>query len=67
MSQQNVEFVAGIFDAADGMDKEALIAALPDLGCWSRPLAVAVDEERRSAWKASAWLLRGKPRNQTPC
>jgi ketosteroid isomerase-like protein len=31
MSQENVEFVAGIFDAADGMDKEALLAALPDL------------------------------------
>ncbi|HEY6638331.1 MAG TPA: hypothetical protein VIZ61_11670 [Solirubrobacterales bacterium] len=31
MSEENVEFVAGIFDAADGMDKEALLAALPDL------------------------------------
>ena len=31
MSQENVEFVAGIFDAADGMDKEALLAALPAL------------------------------------
>jgi ketosteroid isomerase-like protein len=31
MSEENVQFVAGIFDAADGMDKEALLAALPDL------------------------------------
>jgi ketosteroid isomerase-like protein len=31
MSQENLKFVAGIFDAADGMDKEALLAALPDL------------------------------------
>jgi ketosteroid isomerase-like protein len=31
MSEENVEFVAGIFAAADGMDKEALLAALPDL------------------------------------
>jgi ketosteroid isomerase-like protein len=31
MSQENVEFVAGVFDAVDGMDKETLLAALPDL------------------------------------
>ena len=31
MSEENVDFVAGIFEAADGMDKEALLAALPDL------------------------------------
>ena len=31
MSQENVEFVAGIFDAAGATDKEALLAALPDL------------------------------------
>jgi ketosteroid isomerase-like protein len=31
MSQENLKFVARIFDAADGMDKEALLAALPDL------------------------------------
>jgi ketosteroid isomerase-like protein len=31
MSRENVEFVAGIFDAAGAMDKEALLAALPDL------------------------------------
>jgi ketosteroid isomerase-like protein len=31
MSQENVDFVAGIFDAAEGMDKDALLAALPDL------------------------------------
>ena len=31
MSQADVDFVAGIFDAAEGMDKEAQLAALPDL------------------------------------
>jgi ketosteroid isomerase-like protein len=31
MSEESVEFVAGIFEAADGMDREALLAALPDL------------------------------------
>ena len=31
MSQENVEFVAGIFNTAEDMDKEALLAALPDL------------------------------------
>ena len=31
MSQENVEFVAGIFAAVDSMDKDALVAALPDL------------------------------------
>lgn len=31
LSQQNVGFVAGIFDAAEGMDKQAMVAALPDL------------------------------------
>jgi ketosteroid isomerase-like protein len=31
MSQENVEFVAGIFAAADDMDKEAMLKALPDL------------------------------------
>jgi hypothetical protein len=31
MSRENVEFVAGIFEAAEDMDKEALVAALPDL------------------------------------
>jgi ketosteroid isomerase-like protein len=31
MSRENVEFVAGIFEAAEDMDKEALLAALPEL------------------------------------
>ena len=31
MSEENVQCVAGIFEAADGMDKEAMLAALPDL------------------------------------
>lgn len=31
MSRENVEFAAGIFEAAEDMDKEALVAALPDL------------------------------------
>jgi ketosteroid isomerase-like protein len=31
MSQENVDFVAGIFEAANGMDKEAMLAALPDM------------------------------------
>ncbi len=31
MSQQNVDFVTGLFQAAGGMDKEAMLAALPDL------------------------------------
>ena len=31
MSRENVEFVAGIFEAAEDMDEEALVAALPDL------------------------------------
>jgi ketosteroid isomerase-like protein len=31
MSQENVDFVAGIYAAADGMDRETLLAALPDL------------------------------------
>ncbi|HEX8854499.1 MAG TPA: nuclear transport factor 2 family protein [Thermoleophilaceae bacterium] len=31
MSQENVEFVKGLFAAASGMDKEALLSALPEL------------------------------------
>jgi ketosteroid isomerase-like protein len=31
MSRENVDFVAGVFQAADGMDKEALLEALPDM------------------------------------
>ena len=31
MSQENVDFVAGIFAAVDSMDRDALVAALPDL------------------------------------
>jgi ketosteroid isomerase-like protein len=31
MSQENVEFVTGIFAAADNMDKEAMLKALPEL------------------------------------
>src|SRR4051794_8916419 len=31
MSQQNVEFVKGLFAAASDMDKEALLSALPEL------------------------------------
>ena len=31
MSQENVDFVAGIFAAADDMDKEAMLKALPEL------------------------------------
>src|SRR5438132_13192139 len=31
MSQENVEFVRGLFAAADGMNKQALLAALPEL------------------------------------
>ena len=29
MSQENVDFVRGLYAAADGLDKEALLAALP--------------------------------------
>ena len=31
MLQENVEFVAGIFAAVDSMDRDALVAALPNL------------------------------------
>jgi hypothetical protein len=31
MSQENVEFVKGLFAAASDMDKQALLAALPEL------------------------------------
>jgi ketosteroid isomerase-like protein len=31
MSQENVDFVAGIFKTAEGMDRDAMLAALPDL------------------------------------
>ena len=31
MSQENAEFVEGLFRAADGMDKQELLAALPQL------------------------------------
>jgi ketosteroid isomerase-like protein len=31
MSRENVDFVAGIFETAEGMDKQALLAALPEL------------------------------------
>jgi len=30
MSQENVEFLSGLFGAAQALDKEALLAALPD-------------------------------------
>jgi ketosteroid isomerase-like protein len=31
MSQENVDFVTGLFDATGDMDKEAVLAALPDV------------------------------------
>jgi ketosteroid isomerase-like protein len=31
MSQENVDFIKGLFSAADAMDKEALLAALPEM------------------------------------
>ena len=31
MSQENVDFVAGLFEATGDMDKEAMLAALPDM------------------------------------
>jgi ketosteroid isomerase-like protein len=31
MSQENVDFVAAIFSATEGMDKDAVLAALPEL------------------------------------
>jgi ketosteroid isomerase-like protein len=31
MSQENVDFVAGIFETAKGMDKDAMLAAMPEL------------------------------------
>ena len=31
MSQENVDFLAGLFAAADSLDKEAMLAALPTL------------------------------------
>jgi hypothetical protein len=36
MSKENVEFVKGLFAAASDMDKEALLAALPELAYASR-------------------------------
>jgi hypothetical protein len=31
MSQENVDFLTGLFTAADSLDREALLKALPDL------------------------------------
>ncbi len=31
MSQENVDFLAGLFGAADSLDKDAMLAALPTL------------------------------------
>jgi hypothetical protein len=49
MSQENVDFVAGIFSVGQGMDKEAVLAAFPSW-CSSCAIRISNGSRTRSAY-----------------